>query len=216
MGVDPDGAEIEHTLLSNLQMEELQSSDGHWSTVLKISWEDFESIFKPLAKQTKQSPHVVLKVYSSKAVMFWYYNLECEPFSFRYPELSVEENFHKASMWEYQNEVSAYQRIEEYNDSHQDNKINAPKLFQHGYCCIELRSGALIEGMFLAMEYLPFVNNKDSIDKTGIVEKLKSIGISHDDLHTRNMCVDENGETYIYDFGSVVIDSHLTNSETTI
>ncbi|GME80667.1 unnamed protein product [Ambrosiozyma monospora] len=47
-GVDPYGANIQHTLTSDLEMEELQSSEGHCTSVLKIKMEDFEEVFKPL------------------------------------------------------------------------------------------------------------------------------------------------------------------------
>ncbi|GMG25415.1 unnamed protein product [Ambrosiozyma monospora] len=107
----------------------------------------------------------------------------------------------------YQSEVRSYKLIEKFNETHKAGPIHVPRLIKHGYCCIELKSGALIEGVFLALEYLPFVKNKKLNDISGIIRKLESIGIHHNDLKKRNMCVDEKGRTFIYDFGEAVVDS---------
>ncbi|GME99880.1 unnamed protein product [Ambrosiozyma monospora] len=74
----------------------------------------------------------------------------------------------------------SYDRIKEYNVTHKGNRINTPELFQHKYCCIELRCGLLIEGMFLALRYLPFLDNDNDVsiyDQSGVLEKLDGVGL---------------------------------------
>ncbi|GME93846.1 unnamed protein product [Ambrosiozyma monospora] len=162
-----------------------------------------------------------------------------------YEDFGSVEDFIKFTMRKYKTEVFSYRRIENINRvTDQKNKeiqqntqlilrnnqryyesneltkfldtIHVPTLFDSGYCCIQLQSGALVEGMFLAMEYLPFVNNKSSVDETAVNTKLEDIGISHNDIHPRNLCVNERGDTFVFDFSEARFRPHSSDSGTLV
>ncbi|GMF00905.1 unnamed protein product [Ambrosiozyma monospora] len=65
--------------------------------------------------------------------------------------------------------------------------------------------------MYLALEYLPFVENKSSTNCSQINDKLRSNGINHNDIHARNMCVDDKGKIFLFDFGEAQFDNKLFN-----
>ncbi|GMG40602.1 unnamed protein product [Ambrosiozyma monospora] len=181
--------------------------------------EDYENLFGRIiclesdrGVRLYSSTHVILKVYSALTAMTTYYDCfgNIKFHDGEYAPLSSDE-YIEFMMTKYKSEISVYKRIEEYNKIHKDDifKIidNTPKLLKHGYCCIEMTNGALLEGMFLALEYLPFKGQyRTRMNPVDMREKLESIGIHarHPDFLPKILSADENDETFIYDFGKAV------------
>ncbi|GME86041.1 unnamed protein product [Ambrosiozyma monospora] len=219
-GVDPHGADIRPEFNSNVKMEFIEDEESQSTSIYKIKTEDYEKLFGKInngeSDETPSSGYVILKIYSAWTAITIYCNCfgNIDFLDGEYPPLSDDE-YVDYMMVRYEREVSLYQKIEEHNKNHKgDNQEinNIPRLLKHGYCCIKKTSCGGIEGMFLAVEYMPFTQqNRTLMNPVDMREKLESIGIHarHPDYLPKILSVDENDETFIYDFGKAKLKTEV-------
>ncbi|CAM9020766.1 unnamed protein product [Wickerhamomyces anomalus] len=195
--------------------------------VYKMSAENYYLNFKPKNpvqgipiqdEQSLKDGNVILKLYDEEKIekyfkeegMSKYYTLTNESGgSPLFDEERYNSDFkaYEQSIFNrYLNEIQAYQRIQNYNETrlHPKHKINAPDLIGHGK--IKQRSsGKFI--YYMAISEIPFVERKPHdydellFSACDEIEKLHSIGIVHGDIMRCNICFDEQTSSiWIFDF----------------